>query len=86
MRKFRRIFGVYQMKHITVDVESISYSGESQKHFDDVCRELGISYEKMKGIAVAGRVYLYNVNIPEGIVLPKYWELGISEFILRTYF
>ena len=80
------------MKHITVDVESAAYAecnGETNvdtRNFADVCRELGITYERMKGIAIAGKVYLYNCNIPEDVSLPKYWSYGIDVFILNQYF
>lgn len=80
------------MKHITVDVESAAYaecngeSGVDTRHFDDVCRELGITYERMKGIAIAGKVYLYNCKNPSDVVLPKYWSYGIDSFILNQYF
>lgn len=80
------------MKHITVDVESAEYAecnGETNvdtRHFADVCRELGVTYERMKGIAIAGKVYLYNCNIPDGVELPKYWSYEIDSFILNQYF
>lgn len=80
------------MKHITVDVESAAYAecnGEPNvdtRNFDEVCRELGITYECMKGIAIAGKVYLYNCNVPDGVALPKYWSYGINSFILNQYF
>lgn len=80
------------MKHITVDVESAAYaacSGESgvdTRHFDDVCSELCITYERMKGTSMAGKVYLYNCKVPEDVALPKYWRYGIDTFILNEYF
>ncbi|EPO5290563.1 hypothetical protein ACUBZM_004341 [Enterobacter kobei] len=80
------------MKHITVGIESAAYgkcNGEpdvDDRHFDEVCREIGITYERMKGIAIAGKVYLYNCNIPDGLELPKYWSYEIDSFILNQYF
>jgi hypothetical protein len=80
------------MKHITVDIDSAAYgkcNGDQEvdtRHFDEVCRELGITYECVKGIAVAGKVYLYNCKVPEDVVLPKYWSYGIDRFILNHYF
>lgn len=80
------------MKHITVDIEGAAYgkcNGEpdvDDRHFDEVCREIGITYERMKGIAVAGKVYLYNCKVPGGVALPKYWIYGIDSFILNHYF
>lgn len=80
------------MKHITVDIEGAAYgkcNGEpdvDDRHFDEVCREIGITYERMKGIAIAGKVYLYNCKIPGDVVLPKYWIYGIDSFILNQYF
>lgn len=80
------------MKHITVDIESATYgecNGESDvdtRHFTEVCSELGITYERMKGVAIAGKVYLYNCKIPEDVKLPKYWGYGIDIFILNQYF
>lgn len=41
------------MKHITVDIESAAYGkcngegGVDTRHFDEICRELGITYEGM---------------------------------------
>ncbi len=40
----------------------------------------------MKGIAIAGKVYLYNCKVPEDVALPKYWSYGIDSFILNQYF
>lgn len=80
------------MKNITVDVESAAYaecSGESDvdtRHFAEVCSEFGITYERMKGSSMAGKVYLYNCKVPEGVALPKYWRYGIDSFILNQYF
>lgn len=80
------------MKHITVDIESAAYGkcngegGVDTRHFDEICRELGITYEGMKGIAIAGKVYLYNCKVPEDVALPKYWSYGIDSFILNQYF
>lgn len=80
------------MKHITVDVESAEYAkihrepDVDNRHFDEVCSELGITYECMKGIAMAGKVYLYNCKVPEDVKLPKYWSYGIDSFILNQYF
>lgn len=80
------------MKHITINVESAEWAkckgeaGVDTRHFDEVCRELGVTYVRMKGIAIAGKVYLYNCNIPDGVSLPKYWSYGIDSFILNQYF
>lgn len=80
------------MKHITVDVESSAYAkcngepGVDTRHFDDICRELGVTYSRMKGIAMTGKVYLYNCKVPDDVVLPKYWSYGIDDFILNQYF
>lgn len=80
------------MKHITVDVESSSYAECNRepdvdaRHFNDICNELGITYECMKGVAIAGKVYLYNCKVPDDVVLPKYWSYGIDSFILNKYF
>lgn len=80
------------MKHLTIDIESLSYaecngeSGIDTRHFDKVCRELGITYKHIMGVAMTGKVYLYDVNIPDGLTLPKYWSYGIDSFILAQYF
>ena len=74
------------MKHITVDVESATYARCRYWDFAEVCSELGITYERMKGTPMAGKVYLYNCNVPEDVVLPRYWNYGIDSFILNQYF
>lgn len=73
------------MIDITVDVESQRHEGDF-RHFDEICRELGITYERAKGVAIAGKVYLHNCKVPDGVELPKHWVYGIDGFILKKYF